>query len=52
MIDLRLYNLEGYRLERKKDLLVYTRIMDPKVTPTLELLFYNQIDRFEIIRDE
>ena len=52
MTDLRLYNLELYRLRRKKELLAYTQKMNAKSTPVIELLIDNQIDRFEIIRDE
>ena len=51
-IDLSLYNVSQYREERKKAQLEYTRKMDPKASPTIELLFNNQIDRFEIIKEE
>ena len=50
-IDLSLYNVSQYREERKKAQLEYTRKMDPKASPTIEL-FNNQIDRFEIIKEE
>ena len=52
MTDLRIYNLELYRLRRKKELVAYTQKMNAKSIPIIELLIMNQIERFEILREE
>ena len=51
-LDLSLYNINQYRDERKKAQLEFTRLMDAKLSPTIDLLFNNQIDRFKIIKEE